>query len=76
MFIKENILDYEITINQEDLVDYGKSMEQIMADLIEASYLIDKPLFDDYECTYEPKDMCWHIRIKKNVRAAARYGPN
>ena len=73
MFIKENIFDYEITINQEDLVDYGKSMEQIMDDLIEASYLIKKPLSSDYECRYEPSEWTWYIRIKKEIELYERY---
>lgn len=73
MFIKENIFDYEITINQEDLVDYGKSMEQIMDDLIEASYLIKKPLSSDYEYRYEPSERTWHIRIKKEIELYERY---
>jgi hypothetical protein len=48
-------------------------MEAIMADLIEASYLIKKPLASDYECRYEPIDMCWHIRIKKEISLYERY---
>lgn len=73
MFIKENIFDYEIIIDQQDLIDYGRSMEAIMADLIEASHLIKKPLSDNYEYTYEPIDMCWHIRIKKEIELYERY---
>lgn len=73
MFIKENMFDYEITINQEDLIDYGKSMEQIMEDLIEASYFIKKPLASDYECRYEPSERTWYIRIKKEISLYERY---
>lgn len=73
MFIKENIFDYEIIIDRQDFIDYGKSLEVIMEDLIEASYLIKKPLSSNYECTYEPTDMCWHIRIKKEIELYERY---
>ena len=73
MFIKENIFDYEITINEEDLVDYGKSMEVIMEDLIEASYLIKKPLASDYQCRYEPSERTWYIKIKKEIELYERY---
>ena len=44
-----------------------------MADLIEASHLIHKTLADDYICTYEPIDMCWHIKIKKEIEQYERY---
>ena len=73
MFIKENIFDYEIIIYPQDLIDYGKSMEVIMEDLIEASHLIKKPLSQNYEYTYEPIDRCWHIRIKKEIELYERY---
>ena len=73
MFIKENMFDYEIIIDHQDFIDYGKSLEVIMADLIEASYLIKKPLASDYECRYEPIDMCWHIRKKKEIELYERY---
>ena len=73
MFIKENIFDYEIIINQQDLIDYGKSMEVIMEDLIEASHLIKKPLSSNYEYTYEPSNMTWHIKIKKEIELYERY---
>jgi hypothetical protein len=48
-------------------------MEVIMEDLIEASHLIKKPLSQNYEYTYEPRDMTWHIRIKKEIELYERY---
>ena len=73
MLIKENIFDYDITINQQDLINCGKSMEQIMEDLIEASYLIHKPLSSDYKYRYEPSEMTWNIKINKEIELNERH---
>lgn len=41
-----------------------QTMEQIVANLQEASGLVGKPL-GAYEYTYNPIEMCWVIIIKK-----------
>lgn len=64
MFIKENITDYEVTLYHEDLLVMDQTMEQIVANLQEASGLVGKPL-GEYRYTYNPKDMSWVIIIKK-----------
>lgn len=66
MHIRENLTNYRVVVNQEDLIQIGKSLEQFIEDLIEASGLVGKPL-STYEYTYDPKDMTWVIFIEKEI---------
>lgn len=49
-----------------DLADIGKTAEQIIEDLKEASGLIGKPL-GNYECSYDPMDNSYVIFIDKEI---------
>ena len=64
MLIHENIDNYRIILYQEDLLDYGQTMEQIIENLKEASGLCGKPL-GKHTQTYDPRDMTWTIFIEK-----------
>lgn len=66
MHIRENITNYRVVVTREDLLQIGKSLEQFIEDLIEASGLVGKPL-GAYEYTYDPADMSWVIFIQKEI---------
>lgn len=65
MFIHENLTNYRVIIYQEDLIQIGKTVKQIIDDLIEASHLINKPLSDNYKITEDPRDRSWVIFLEK-----------
>ena len=66
MFIQENIDNYRIVLYQEDLLDIGQTMEELVANLQEASGLCGKPL-GKYTQTYDPIDRSWVIFIEKEI---------
>ena len=66
MIIRENITNYEVTLYQEDLLVMHQTMEEIIANLKEASSLVNKPL-GEHRHTYNPKDMSWVIIIDKEI---------
>lgn len=66
MHIQENITNYRIVIYQEDLLDIGQTIEELAANLKEASGLIGKPL-GKYQYSYDPKDMSWVLFIEKEI---------
>lgn len=64
MLIHEYLDNYRIYIEQADLLQIGKTAEQIIEDLKEASDLIGKPL-GNHSSTYDPSDGSWVIFIDK-----------
>lgn len=63
MHIRENIDNYRVVVSQEDLIQIGKTLEQFIEDLIEASGLVGKPL-GEYQIEACP-DRSWIIFIQK-----------
>ncbi len=66
MHIRENITNYRVVVNQEDLKQIGQTLEELIENLIEASGLCGKPL-GQYTYTYDPADMSWIIFIEKEI---------
>lgn len=66
MHIRENIDNYRVVVSQEDLIQIGKTLEQFIEDLIEASGLVGKPL-GDYQIEECP-DNSWIIFIQKEKK--------
>lgn len=64
MHIQENINNYRIVVNEEDLLNIGQTIEELINNLAEASELCNKPL-GEYVQTYDPKDRTWVIFIEK-----------
>lgn len=63
MIINENLENYRIYIEPEDIEQIGKTAEQIIEDLKEASALIGKPL-GAHTSTY---DGSWIVFIEKMI---------
>lgn len=64
MHIQENINNYRIVVNEEDLLNIGQTIEELINNLSEASELCNKPL-GEFTQTYDPKDRTWVIYIEK-----------
>ena len=66
MQIKEYITHYLVTIDREDLVAIGTTIEQIIYNLKEASGLVGKPL-GKYYCTYDQIKQQWLVTLEKQL---------
>lgn len=66
MYIQENITNYRVVIYQEDLLQIGQTIEELAANLKEASGFCGKPL-GKYEYSYDPKDMSYILFIQKEI---------
>ena len=64
--IQENITNYRVVVYKEDLLDIGKTIEELAQQLREASALTGKPL-GRYEYSYDPKDMSYILFIEKEI---------
>lgn len=62
--IQENIDSYRIVVYKEDLLQIGRTIEELAAQLKEASGFCGKPL-GRYEYSYDPKDMSYILFIYK-----------
>lgn len=72
MNIHENIFNYRIEIEYEDLLILGKSLDEAIRDLIEASGLVGKPL-GEYRYTQDPVERKWVVIIDKEIEKSERY---
>lgn len=64
MYIQENIENYRIIVYQEDLIQVGQTIEEVIANLKEASGLVGKPL-GKHTYSHDPTDNSWLIFIEK-----------
>lgn len=62
--IQENIDSYRVVVYKEDLLQIGRTVEELAQQLKEASGLVGKPL-GKYEYSYDPKDMSYILFIYK-----------
>ena len=68
MIIYEQFDNYRIIVYQEDLIQLGKSIDQVIEDMIEASALVGKPL-KGYTYEHNFYDHSYLVFIEKGETA-------